>query len=413
VLAILLLGGLAKRQNALLSATLVLVVVAGFESSSWVGGVTFALAALAVGVVLLLRAEPRERWRFAGAAAVAGTLAICLAAPFLYDQYVLAARRVGGFPVAVHHYDVLGTWFPLWLRRILDLPAYWLVLLAIEFPAVYITGSIMLARLCRSRELDPERRQVALLLAVLAVVALSVSWLLISTIGNNDLGWRSVLPGAIVLTAFAAVGLAQWLAARNAAMSATALVLLALGLPEGLEYLRENAAGKPPGESARVFPRTPQMWAAVGRHSSPDERVGNNPYFLGDLTPLEVNISWALLSNRRSCFASEPLVLAYTALSYEQRWAIDEQFTRIFAGNGSPDDIRELAARFLCSIVVLTAQDKAWTRDPFAASAYYTLAEEKAGEWRIYRLRPAVSAATGPEGGGYMPANQLNPRSAQ
>ena len=74
VLAILLLSQLAKRQSVLLVATFVLVVVAGFESSTWVGGVAFAVAALAVGIVLLIRAEPGDRLPFVAGAAIAGVL---------------------------------------------------------------------------------------------------------------------------------------------------------------------------------------------------------------------------------------------------------------------------------------------------------------------------------------------------
>jgi hypothetical protein len=250
---------------------------------------------------------------------------------------------------------------------------------------------MVLAKRAWLRDLDRERKQVVVSLAALVVASLSVSWLLVSTIANNDLGWRAILPGAMVLTAFAAVGLAGWLAARKWIAAAAALALLALGLPEGVGYLRENALGRPPSESARIFARTPEMWAAVRRHSAADERVGNNPHFLGDLTRWDVNISWALLSNRRSCFASEPLVLAYTTLSYERRWAIDEQFSRVLAGEGSADDVRELAMQLRCHVIVLTAGDKRWTRDPFATSPFYRLAEEKAGEWRIYRLRPAAA----------------------
>jgi hypothetical protein len=34
---------------------------------------------------------------------------------------------------------------------------------------------------------------------------------------------------------------------------------------------------------------------------------------------------------------------------------------------------------------VLTPQDGAWSRDPFAASALFTRVEEADGKWRIYR----------------------------
>ena len=264
----------------------------------------------------------------------------------------------------------------------------------VEFPAVYLTGAFMLCKLVGSRELEPERKQVAVALAALCAASLTVSWLLVSTIANNDLGWRAVLPGAMVLTVFAAVGLYRWLKARAVIPVAVALALLALGLPEGIKYLRENVAGKP-AASGRAFAKAPALWDAVRRHLAPEERVGNDPHFLGDLTPWDVNISWSLLSNRRSCFASEPLVLAYTSLPDKRREAIDWQFTKVFAGEGSPEDIRELATRYNCRLIVMTAQDKGWARDPFAASPFYSLLEEKPGEWRIYRLKSATEAGPG------------------
>ena len=55
------------------------------------------------------------------------------------------------------------------------------------------------------------------------------------------------------------------------------------------------------------------------------------------------------------------------------------------AAGGSPADVSELATRYGCRVIVVTASDGAWSRDPFAASALYRLVEERAGRWRIYR----------------------------
>ena len=41
--------------------------------------------------------------------------------------------------------------------------------------------------------------------------------------------------------------------------------------------------------------------------------------------------------------------------------------------------------------IVVTAQDGAWAKDPFAASPHYELVETKNGEWRIYRRKPPRS----------------------
>ena len=79
------------------------------------------------------------------------------------------------------------------------------------------------------------------------------------------------------------------------------------------------------------------------------------------------------------------MTLAYTALTRARREEIDAQFIRVFAGDASPQDVEDLAARYDCRVVVVTAQDGAWRRDPFATSALYRLVEDDA-RWRIYRL---------------------------
>jgi hypothetical protein len=188
----------------------------------------------------------------------------------------------------------------------------------------------------------------------------------------------------LALTIFAAAKLANWIAAHRRVVAAAAIGAVLLGMVEGAAIVDENLSGRGAPVSA-LFARTPAMWAAVRRHAAPDERVANNPLFLQEVTPWPVNLSWALLANRRSCFAGRELALAYAPLTNARREEIDAQFIRVFSGNGLPDDVRELALQYQCQVVVITAQDGAWTRDPFAASPYYQLAETKAGEWRIYR----------------------------
>jgi len=69
-------------------------------------------------------------------------------------------------------------------------------------------------------------------------------------------------------------------------------------------------------------------------------------------------------------------------------------YRAVFGGNGGENDVREMALRFGCRVVVVTAQDPAWRRDPFAASALYRLVETAPDRWRIYRVdaaEPAIS----------------------
>jgi hypothetical protein len=381
VAAMLLVARYAQRQSALLLLALVLVVVAGFESSTYVGGITFAIAALVCAPVLIAGIEPARRLRFLTGMAVAVVLVLCLAAPFLHSQIMAVAARSGDGPVVVRHFAVLGETFPVALRRALDWPAYWLVLLPIEFPAVYLAGSLALVAMLCNAAMKSEKLVVATL-AGLAGAGLVVSWLLASTVGdNNDLGLRAVLPALSVLIAAAAAGM--MLLPRRAAIAATALAGLVLSLPDAAWMVKSNAEGTPAADGA-VFAQTPELWTAVRRYAAPTARVVNNPLFLQDLTPWPANMSWALLANRSSCFAGRELALALAPLSKDMLETINAQFIRVFAGEGTPADVAELAKKYACDVVVVVPQDGAWNNDPFAASPDYRLAESRDGRWRIY-----------------------------
>jgi hypothetical protein len=279
---------------------------------------------------------------------------------------------------------VLGSLFPANLRRVLDLSAYWLILLPIEFPAAYLAGSLALAIMLRSAPGKPEKLFVATL-ACLAGASLVTAWLLVSTLGdNNDLGTRAVLPAVSVLIAAAAAGMT--LSPRRVLIVATAIGGLVLSLPDTVRMIRSNVAGTPHGDGD-VFAQTPELWQAVRRYAPPNVRVANNPLFLADLTPWPANLSWALLANRSSCFAGRELVLALAPLSATDREAINAQFVRVFSGEGTPQDVDDMAKKYGCDVVVVVPQDKAWDHDPFASSPDYRLAENRDGRWKIYTRR--------------------------
>jgi hypothetical protein len=390
VMAVLLISRLAVQRSALAFVTLVLVVVAGFESSTWIGGITFLLAAAVTAPVLLLRVAAAERWRLALALAGAAALSVVLAAPFVLDQIADVAARAGGSPIVMGHFPVLGDWFPDRVRPLLDYPAYWLILLPVEMPATYVAGLVALTIFLASRKLDLQRQLDAAVLAALTAAGLCASWLLVSMIAdNNDLALRAVLPAAVILIVFAAAGLSVWIANGARIAAGATLCGLLLGLPDGVRIIAGNTIDRPP-QPGPAFAQTPAMWEAVRRHSQPGERVGNNPLFLADMTPWPVNLSWAVLSNRSSCFAGHELTLAYAPLPPEQREEISALFVRAFAGTGSTKDVRDLARRFGCTVIVLTARDGAWQRDLFAASGIYQLVETSPERWRIYRsITPA------------------------
>jgi hypothetical protein len=248
---------------------------------------------------------------------------------------------------------------------------------------------------------SPDKKIAIAGLACLAGAGLVASWLLRSTLGDvNDLALRAVLPAAMILIVFSATGML--LLSRSLLIGAVALCGLLLSLPNTAHLVGGDIGGRRASD-ADVFAQSPELWAAVRRYASPTDRVANNPLFLQDLTPWPVNISWALLSNRSSCFAGRELALAFAPLPPARRETINKQFIRIFKGEATVDDVREMATEYGCDVAVLVPQDGAWDRDPFAASPLYRLAETRARRWRIYvrvaNGSPGSSAAEGAEPG--------------
>jgi hypothetical protein len=301
IVAMLLLSRYAYHRSFALLLTFLFVVVAGFESSTHIGGVTFAVAAVAAVPVLIMHVERNQRLRFAFGVSVAATLVACLAAPLLFDQIVSVGLREGGAPIVMHNFEVLGYAFQGDFGRILDFPAYWLVLLPIEFPAIYAAGLVALAAMLRAGPPRTETRYATVAIASLAAASFGVSWLLVSKVGDvNDLGLRAVLPGVMVLISCAAAGIAIRLERREFAVAAVAMAGLVLSLPETVDLISSNVVGRSPVASGREFAKTPDLWEAVRLHAGPRQRVGNNPLSLADMTPWPVNISWALSASRCS-----------------------------------------------------------------------------------------------------------------
>ncbi len=154
LLACLLLVKLAHRQDWFVPLILGLVAAAGFECSVWVGGVTFAIGAAMIALYLLWTLAPERRLAFLLRALAAAALALAISFPFIRDQIAVAAARAGGPPIVIAPIAVLGTAFPESLRRVLDVPAYWLVYLPVEFAAFYPAGLVGLFFLLKDRSLD-------------------------------------------------------------------------------------------------------------------------------------------------------------------------------------------------------------------------------------------------------------------
>ena len=404
VLAVVLLSSLSRRSGIVAIAAAGLVIAAGFESSTWVGGVVFALVAAVVVPMLIVGAGPGRRVRLVVSLGAVGLLALLVALPFLRDQLATSALRGTGFPVAMRLSHTIGDALPATWRTILDGPAWWLVFMPIALPAMYGVGLFGVVRALRASRADDSGSRsddassiaasIAAPVAAATLVALLAAWLLVSTIAdNNDLGWRAGLLAAVGLIVFGGATLATWVATRRRVAVGLAIVALLLGLPEAWLQVRRNATGRVEVDGVH-FAQAPELWQAVRERSAPDERIASNPQDLERMTPWPDNIGWALLADRRSCYAGWELTQVFTAVPHDRLREIDTRFRRLFAEGANDDEVGALAKDYDCALAVVTRQDGAWDRDPFRTSAHYALVDERAERWRIYRRRTPVPTPT-------------------
>jgi len=323
-------------------------------------------------------------------------LALLFAWPFISAEAEASLHRYGGSPIAFSPFAVLGLRVPLLMRTLLDIPAYWLILLPIELPGMYLAGLIVMKGMTVGAKSRNDR--VINALAIVTLVSLLVSCLLASTLAdNNDLAWRAALLASTLLIVFASIGVASWVSKGQRGSVILACLAIAMGLPECGREIYSNLTGDYQPEG-RVFADAPAMWAAVREKSGRSERVASNPSSMASMTPWPVNISWSLLANRRSCYAGWELTQVYSSVPHLALWPIDAQFKRVFAGEGTPEDVKELATVYDCSVALVTSEDGAWQHDPFRDSPYFKLADEAKGHWRVYRrvVREPVKAPDQP-----------------
>ena len=382
VLSVLLMLAMAEGAPLLAVPVLGLAAAAGFESSTWIGGVTFAVVAPAVAAVLLLSRAPALRLGLAARLAAAACVTLVVAMPFAATQLASVAARADGAPVALMPYQVFGPGMPASWRGILDVPAFWLLLVPATLPAIALPGLIGLAcaALCG---LGGERARLGVLSAAI-LPSLVVASLLRSVIDNNDLGWRAVLPSVLLLTGLTGGMLARLAGTRRWMALGAVLACLVISLPAGILTAVTYAHGRPSPDAAALA-GAPALWDAVRRVTGPEERVLNNPLFLADVTTWSDNISWALLSDRASCYAGWQAVVAYGGLKRARLDALSAAVQRVFGGAAASGDIETLVRDFGCRVFIIVPGDGAWNASPFAGNAAFTLLESAPERWRIYR----------------------------
>ena len=66
---------------------------------------------------------------------------------------------------------------------------------------------------------------------------------------------------------------------RRAVIGATALIGLALSVPDFAQTIHDNIVSPQRPPDAKLFAQAPELWAAARRYAAPSARIANNPHF--------------------------------------------------------------------------------------------------------------------------------------
>jgi hypothetical protein len=375
MLAVLVLAGVAERRTPTGIVVLGCVIATGFGASAWVGGIVGVLA-IPAAALALLTGLARNRRAFLCAALAAGILSLILAAPLLHTEYLAAAGR-HAFPLTAAFYPVLGPaigapagfGFPL--------------LLLIEFPVATILG--IWGIIHAGKTIPPWARATLAAGLVGALICLCLR----STIDNNDLGWRAILPALLAATPFAAATAVRLWQAGGARIALVILIPL-LGLTGAWHMLRDNLLGQAT-PAGRHFLAEAAEWRAIRGITGPAARIASDPRLDASMTPWADNIGWALLATRAACYAGWATAQPFAPVPAAALYAIDQRINRIFDGAPAPGDLAALTTHLRCDYALLTARSPGFTQDPFATDPAAQLIAGVPGQWRLYRLRPPIT----------------------
>ncbi|MBB4277735.1 hypothetical protein [Rhizobium mongolense] len=374
----------SARSDWVLAVFMGTMLASAYGSSAWAGGLSLILILPIVGILSVPHLLKSNRLlEVAISLSLTVAVAVLCGGILMYEQSsILHTRRV----VEVWVYPIfLGkSWF-------YDIVGFWTVFAILQLGIIFVSFNIWNYWLMRHRS--------TFFSCVDHVMFISVGILLLctqflhSTLYDNDLGWRVLIPAMLIMTAQAAALFSLHMRENTLVgrvTTGTMVMLLAPSILVGAQFIYSTAfefrLQGPETDLNRAFKASPDMWEAVRQVTPPNEAVANNPLDFASLTPWPGNIAWATLSRRRSCGTTLELLRSYAAqLTPKQASDIYRFFVEVFEGNATEDELRVMKERYRCKTLVVTTRDGLWDKPLLDNNSVYKLVSQQKDNWRIYR----------------------------
>lgn len=346
-------------------------LAAAFGMSAWVGGVATAVSAISLFVLNCLQ----NTGRFGQVVKCWSVVAICslvIATPFLLAE-IGAVSHAHQHAVGIHPWNVIRAYSD---HYIFNLLAYWLVFLPIQIGAVFLPFVFFVKKIWNKNEVYTST------LVIISAACLCTSWVMKSQIANNDLGWRAIIPAVLCMSIVSSVALSRF--HGEVSVLLFSFLIGASLLENAGGWVKGNILGNTRRVDISSLPPY-EFWEEIRNNTDIHKRILSNPNVYESIEPWNVNIGWATMARRKSCFMGENYATSLGGIeSDEIRNSLLKKLRSLYDGLASSDDIHHLMTILHCDVIAVSPVDKLWQLNPDKALPGLTL-YSSGKYWRFYK----------------------------
>lgn len=338
----------------------VCLITAGVGSSIWVGAITFAILSIFMFIYEQIININKNRkfliikWLFIASFSVICSLPILineLGATTTINRSPLCFEFWNGSTSGIFIFDILAF---LFLFVTLDIP---IIPLAIIISTPYIVK---------------EKNKKSFILLIIVLGSIFVSLCLKSTIANNDLGWRSVLPAVVASTPLLIFGIEK-IIKKKKVITSVVYVILILGLTQSYQYIKPMIKGEFKIQTPLSINDIKDISFLVDKK----ERLLVNNFNVNDGTAYMFGSSFDV----NFCYFAHLYDFSFSTYFTENNTKYIDKINRIYNGEANEDDLNSLN-KLDCKNILVTSDDKIYNNFMYEKYGWHLL--KKNNNWKLY-----------------------------
>ncbi|EIM2794488.1 hypothetical protein LMW71_004767 [Escherichia coli] len=353
-----------KNSRWISSLVISILISTGVGSSTWVGGVTFAVISFCLFIFDLI--TNKSEWKFTLSKwAFIASMAMIISLPLLMNQ-ISAAKPTGVFPIGIHSYNASPSGNSL---------SNILTFLTIFIPLYLPMVALGLILICIPKKSFNSSQ--IFILFIITICSILTSMLLKSQIANNDLGWRAILPAVLVSSSLIAISIEKL---KREAITCISLIVVAISLPSAIDFSRNLLQGDFRNDNVKII----SSLLDITNNTEPTDRILINPRKFEGRDVLDGNVLPSIIMDRNSCFTN----LSY-AYAFSNQWGESigyywNALKEFYAGHASNEDLAKMK-KLKCTKLVILPGDGIWDKFPYDHSEWVLTIDKK--DYKIYTQR--------------------------